>query len=477
MKSRICSLLTLLALTSLIVLPTGLIASEPPHLTTLKQTSQAFVEIAKEATPAVVFLECKAKPRMSSPYSGRPNFQSPFFGDEFFEQFFGFPRPETQRQPELVRGSGFLISADGLILTNNHLIEGMEEVFVSLDSGQRLPAKIIGADPKTDLAVIKIEGTSFPYLHMGDSQDLQVGELVLAIGNPFGLQASVTAGIISAKGRSELNITDFDDFLQTDAAINPGNSGGPLINLDGKVIGINTAIVSGSGGYMGIGFAIPSNMAKNIMDQLIETGTVTRGFLGVIMQPVDPDIAAAFDLDKVQGALVAEVIPGSPAEKGGLRQGDVILQFNGHPVENMSSLRTAVSLTPPGTKVSFLVNRSGQLVTLSVQIGSPDDSKATLAEAAPLGISVEPLTDAIARKFGYEGQEGVLVTEVAPGSEAARAGIRPGHLIVSVNRENVTSVQTFREKMAQAQSSGRVLFLLRAGNAVRFVTIQPAGKK
>src|SRR5579863_8542313 len=277
-----------------------------------KQTSKAFTAAAKKSIPAVVFIKVQSS-TPDQDEGGYPyGYQNPydFNGDDFFNRFFGMPfhgGPPQKPQPQFSQGSGFLVSADGYILPNAHVVKGADKITAVLNDGREIDATLIGADPQTDIAIIKIEGKQFPFLPMGDSEEIDIGEWVIAIGSPFQLEASVTVGVVSAKGRQNLKITDFEDFIQTDAAINPGNSGGPLLNLNAEVIGINTAIVSRSGGYMGIGFAIPSNMAKNIMTQIIDKGSVTRGFMGVSLQPVDKDIAEAFGLNRAEGALIAEV--------------------------------------------------------------------------------------------------------------------------------------------------------------------------
>lgn len=439
----------------------------------LRSISKGFAEVAKETIPAVVYIESKTKKK---PSSGPHENPFDFFQDDFFNRFFNFPnQPKEKARAKTVRGSGFVVTADGYILTNNHVVENASKVEVTFDDGKKLDAKVIGLDPKTDLAIIKIEGKNFPFIRLGDSDKIEVGDWAIACGNPFGLQASITVGVVSAKGRNQLNIADFEDFIQTDAAINPGNSGGPLLNIDSEVIGINTAIVSGSGGYMGIGFAIPSNMAKRIMDQLIENGVVTRGFLGVTLQAIDSDLASFYKLDGVYGALVTDVVPDSPAAKGGLEQEDIITHFNGKRVENISLFRNAVSLMKPGSKLTLKVLRDGKVETLKFKVGSAPDEKVT-AEAQTtiekLGLQVQDLTPEVAEKLGYRNAQGVIVSGVEKESLAADARIRPGALIMAVNRQPVSNTSELMEIMQKSSSEGRILLMVRQGEVVRFVPLR-----
>ena len=314
----------------------------------LEQTSKAFTEIAKKATPSVVFIKAQYNNSQESASSEDSDDPFDFFSDEFFKRFFGQPNqrgPKSQPPtPQISGGSGFIVSEDGYILTNNHVIKEANQITVVMNNEKEYEAKLIGADPRTDLAIVKIDAKDLPYLTFGNSNQLNIGEWVIAIGNPFALQSSVTVGVVSAKGRQNLRITDLEDFIQTDAAINPGNSGGPLLNIRGEVIGVNTAIISRSGGYMGIGFAIPSNMAKNVVEQIINNGSVNRGYLGVYLQEVDKEMAETFSLEKSEGALISDITKDSPAEKAGLKQGDIILEYNGKRVKNMSSFRNDIAL-------------------------------------------------------------------------------------------------------------------------------------
>ncbi len=439
-------------------------------LTLLKETSKGFSAVAKKAIPAVVFIEAEVEPKANL-------LDNPFemFQDDFFNRFFGMPQgPQPRaRRPQIAQGTGFFISADGYVLTNNHIVANAVKVTVILNNDKKLVAKVVGTDPKTDLAVLKVETTDAAFLTLGDSDALEVGEWVIAIGNPFGLDASVTVGVVSAKGRNHLNITDFEDFIQTDAAINPGNSGGPLLDVDGNAIGINTAIVTGSGGYMGIGFAVPSNMAKYVTQQLMKTGSVARGYMGVVLQPLDEDLAQSFGVQQTQGALAAEVTKGGPADIGGLRQGDVILSYNGIAVDSIVSLRNAISMLDPGTTVNFSIFRDGQTMNLSIVIGAwPNEPGSNGTAYAKLGFDVEELTPDLAKKLHLQEVSGVVITAVVPGSLADIALIRPGTLVLSVDRIKVNSMADFDKAMQQALQNKRVLLLVKQGNAMRFVTLK-----
>ncbi len=444
----------------------------------LDQMAKAFAQVVKKVKPAVVFVEVEKtveRGGVSSP------FQDPFgfFNDPFFERFFGphfQPMPRGPRKfKEMGQGSGFIISKDGYILTNNHVVGEADLIKVKLADGREFKAKVVGTDPQSDVAVIKINGHDLPTLPLGDSDRIQVGEWVIAIGNPFGLTQTVTVGVVSAKGRSRIGITDYEDFIQTDAAINPGNSGGPLINIHGEAIGINTAIFSKSGGYMGIGFAIPINMAKAIEKQLIAHGKVVRGWLGVVIQGIDEDLAKSFGLRDTEGALVAEVQKGSPAYKAGIEQGDVIRKMNGEKVTNVDDLRNKIALTSPGTKVTFEILRNGKKKTVEVVIGERSGAMAMAAVQSQilkkLGLAVQDLTSELAKQFGYKKNQGVLVAEVEPGSLAAQAGIRPGQLIEEVNRKRVHNIKEMEKALAISERTGSVLFRIRAGEFSRYVAI------
>ena len=436
-----------------------------------QQISKVFISVAKEATPAVVYIKADGVGDDDLAEQFQAPGQSDPFGDDFFNRFFGMPNRKAPKQ-SISQGSGFFVSGDGHVLTNAHVVKGANKITVILNDGREMPAQIIGTDASTDIAVIKVEGKNFPFLALGDSEAVEVGEWVMAIGSPFQLQASVTVGVISAKGRQNLRITDFEDFIQTDAAINPGNSGGPLVNLEAKVIGINTAIVSKSGGYMGIGFAIPSNMAKHIMTQIIDNGSVTRGFIGVSLQPIDQDMADAFGLEKPEGALVAEVVKGSPADKSGLKQGDIITEYDNRPVKSIGSFRNEISMTKPGTKVMLKVNRNGKYLTIPVTLTSHSEDASAGGYIQKLGMDVEPLTPDLAKKLGYsQGEEGVVITKIKPGSAAAMAGMRPGFLLMAINHKKVTTVEEFNQALEETKKN-RILILAKQGNVTRFYSLK-----
>ncbi|MHC4060187.1 MAG: DegQ family serine endoprotease [Planctomycetota bacterium] len=432
----------------------------------LRQVGKAFAQIAEKASPAVVGI--KAKQVVSQEYSTWP-FGEPFdpFQDDPFDFFFRRQSPRRrapQRRP--VQGSGFIVSSDGYILTNNHVVKDAEEITVTLKNGRELEAKLVGSDDETEVAVIKVDSNNLPPLELADSDKLEVGEWVVAIGNPFGLSHTVTAGIVSAKGRSGFRLAKFEDFIQTDAAINPGNSGGPLINLDGKVVGINSAIL-GPGGNIGIGFAIPVNMAKFSYNQLIEGGKVVRGALGIAINDLDPDLAEYLGLDTAKGVVVIEVAEGSAAEKAGMQRYDVVVEFNGEKVETMNEFRSRVATLKPGTKVEIVVVRKGKQKTLRAELGESSaelKSFKTGEEALEqLGLAVRNLTDDLAARYGYQDLAGVLVESVEPGSEAARKGITPGILIVEVDQQPVKNTKDFNKAIDKAAEKGRVMLLVTDG--------------
>lgn len=453
--------------------------SEYPQETLLKEISSGFSRVAEKATPGVVYIENFPKgsraPGAPSAQNRGGHYDNPFdyFNDEFFNRFFGMPsQREKPSSREAVRGTGFIVSPDGYIVTNNHVVEEAGKLLVTLHNGQKYAAQVVGLDPKTDLAVIKISEKNLPYLRFGNSDRLKVGDWSIAIGNPFGLQATVTVGVISAKGRNQLHIADFEDFIQTDAAINPGNSGGPLLNIDGEVIGVNTAIVSGSGGYIGIGFAIPSVMAQRIIDQLISDGQVTRGFLGVTLQTVDAELANCYKLDKVRGALVTDVMKGSPADIAGLKQEDVIIAYDGREVESLSGLRNAISLMKPGTRIVLTVVREGKTIEIPVTITlSPvDDGVATLHR---MGIRVQNITQDLAKKLGVAADtKGVVIVGVDAGSSAASSGVIPGQIILAVNRQRVVSVEEINSVLKESKEES-ILLMVSQGEVIRFIVLKP----
>jgi len=406
---------------------------------------------------------------------------NPFGGDdpfeEFFRRFFG-DRPPPGQQRSL--GSGFIISEDGYIITNYHVVGDADKITVRLSDREEYEAKVVGTDEKTDIAVVKItpkhQLTAVP---LGSSSSLQVGDWVMAIGNPFGLDQTVTVGIVSAKGRV-IGAGPYDDFIQTDASINPGNSGGPLLNLKGEVVGINSAIFSQSGGNIGIGFAIPIDLAKSIVNQLKEKGKVTRGWLGVSIQSVTPELAKSFGLKEPTGALVAEVTKDSPAEKAGFERGDIITEFNSTPIKDSHELPALVARTPVGEKAQITILRGGKGQTLTVNLGELPEQQAKAESEGESGenwgMTVASLSADAARRFQLErDKKGVVVTEIEPGSSAELAGIQPGDIIEEVNRQPVESVEDFNKVMTDAKDKETLLLLARRGNFTSFFALRKQG--
>jgi serine protease Do len=390
--------------------------------------------------------------------------------EQFFRHFFGDrPRGDVRSL-----GSGFIINPNGDIVTNNHVVDGATEIRVKLSDGRELPATIVGRDPKTDLALLKIDATGLPVIPLGNSAELRVGEAVMAIGNPFGLEQTVTTGIVSATGRV-IGEGPYDDFIQTDAAINPGNSGGPLINARGQAIGINTAIVSRSGGSVGIGFAIPSNLAKSVVTQLAETGHVVRGWLGVAIQALTPELTKGFGLPDTRGALVSSVMDGSPAMKAGVKPGDVITAYDGRPVGRSEDLPRAVADTRVGREVPLTVVREGKPLTLTVKVGrleeSTQEAAATATGQPRLGLALEPLTPARARELGLADTRGVLVQDVEDGSRAARAGIQPGDVIVEVDHRAVETPGQVRQLVTNHPARTPLVVLVHRDGGSLFVAV------
>lgn len=436
---------------------------------TAQELSEAFSYVAEKAAPAVVYIETErvvSVPRNLFPFD--------FFGDEFFRRFFSVPHYRQRGA-----GSGFIVSQDGYVVTNNHVIQGAQKITVKLVDGRSFDAKIIGTDPFSDIALLKIDAKDLPTLTLGNSDLIKVGEWVIAIGNPFGLSHTVTVGVISAKGRSGIGISDVEDFIQTDAAINPGNSGGPLLNLKGEVIGMNTAIFTRSGGYMGIGFAIPSNIVKTVVEQLKTKGKVERGFLGVYLQDLTPILAKELGLKINEGALITEIEPDSPAERAGLRERDVIISYNGKPVKNASELKNYVLLTKPGTEVTLKVVREGKEIEVKVKIGHPSKSlftsKAEIGEIEEflenLGFSVENITPELAKRLGLSTTKGVVITEVFPETPADYAGLNPGLVIDEVNRKKVSNVREFYQALKPSLKTKKVLLGIKTTRGRYYITL------
>ncbi len=447
---------------------------EDKPIRTLKDFNDAFVQIAESATPSVVtiFTEKTVNRRFMSPFD--------FFGSPF-DDFFESPRRRDESsngRKEVLHGlgSGVIVSSDGYILTNNHVVDKADTIYIRTHDNRKLQAKVIGTDPKTDIAVIKTEAKNLKPIAIGNSDALRVGEWVIAIGSPLGekLARTVTQGIVSAKGRANVGLADYEDFIQTDAAINPGNSGGPLVNINGELVGINTAIASRTGGFQGIGFAVPSNMARQIMQSLIKTGKVTRGWLGVTIQDVDENIAKGLKLKKAEGVLVGTVVEDSPAKAGGLKTGDVILEMNGKKIRDTVELRNSVARTSPGTTVKLTIWRDGTIRKLSVKLDEIPDQPVAAEQQQEmddlLGFSAAPMSPDLASRYRLQTDAGkVVVTDVEPAGNAYRAGLRSGDVIKAANRKNITSYKQFLSIVGKVKQ-GDLLFLLinRGGSNVYF---------
>ena len=439
--------------------------TERPAAQSVQTQAPDWVRLSKGAKPAVVNISTKRNADASAmpEPKGRP-------GERSFEDFFRRFFDEAPRHPVRAAGSGFVLNPNGFIVTNNHVVEDATDIQVKLADGRELPAKVVGRDSKTDLAVLKVEATGLPVIPLGDSAALQVGEPVMAIGNPFGLEQTVTTGIVSATGRV-IGSGPYDNFIQTDASINPGNSGGPLINARGEVIGINTAIFSRSGGSVGIGFAVPSSLAKTVITQLADHGKVERGWLGVSIQPLTKELAKGFKRGDATGALVSSVVEGSPAEKAGVKAGDVIVEFYGKKVAKSGDLPRLVADVHVGNEVPMVVVRDGTEVRLSARIARlEEETPSRVAETegkGKLGLSVQPLTPPLARELGLKAKEGVLVRDVVEGGRAWEAGIRAGDVIVEIDRQPIRTVEELKTRVGkQAKGEPMVMLVNREGRTM-----------
>ena len=451
----------------------------PLVTSSIEAKTNDFTKAAKKAMPAVVSIQVVKRTHL-------PEVSS--FEEEFLRHFFGpsFPRSQPRgKRPQQPRGrdqqgqgSGFIISEDGYILTNNHVVGGADEILVQMADGRSLKAKLIGADDKSDVAVIKVSESNLPTLKLGNSSGLNIGEWVLAVGNPFGLSATLTVGVISATGRAGMGITDYEEFIQTDAAINPGNSGGPLLNIDGEVIGINTAIYSRSGGYMGIGFAIPINMALKIKKQLISFGKVRRGKIGAYIQELTPDVAQSLGMEGNEGVLIADVVPGSPADQGGLQAGDIVVKLNNLTITSGAIFRNRISLTEPNSIVKIKIIRNGNPKTVKVKIGSLEPKEAARkrnheaqrdSQSDEYGLEIQALNDEWVEQLNLNDKRGVVISGVNSGSIAEAAGLRIGQIILSVNQVKINSVRDFQKEVKKSADS--LLLQVKGKYGVRFVVL------
>ncbi|MGC8604294.1 MAG: DegQ family serine endoprotease [Desulfomonilaceae bacterium] len=485
-KAKSLLILPFLAIISLsLIFPVASSATAPA---VLKQLDEAFVQVAEKVKPAVVNISSMKK-ETANPAEGTPDLEpffknhpfKDFFGDEFFKRFKKGPGEGREIHPQGM-GSGVIVSSDGLILTNAHVVKDADEIKVTISDKRSFKAKVKGIDTESDIAVIEIDAKGLPTANLGDSSKLQVGEIVFAIGNPFGLNRTVTSGIVSATGRTNVGIIDYEDFIQTDAAINPGNSGGPLVNIDGDVIGINTAIATRSGGYQGIGFAIPSSSAKLIMDDLIKHGKVKRGLLGVNIQDMNDSLAKSFGRKDAQGALVSQVIEGSPAEKAGIKAGDIILKFNNQPVTGAANLKNLVGKEKPGTSATLTIYRDKKTLDLPVKIAERTQKaiaasgtngatgKSSNAETSnDLGIQIEPVPEAVASKMDLKEGQGILVKDINSNGVGAMMGLRSGDVIVEVDGTTVASVETFNKAVSEAKKNKVIRLKVQRGKAKIFL--------
>jgi serine protease Do len=441
-------------------------------LKSLRDLNNAYIEIAKAVNPTVITVFTEKIFRIQRQYSENPFWNSPF------EDFFNYQPQQPQEQEYRQRGlgSGVIVSKDGYILTNNHVIAEADTIFIRLMNDEMISAKVIGADPKTDIALLKVETTDLPAIPMGNSDSLSVGAWVLAIGSPLSenLAHTVTSGIVSAKGRSNVGLAEFEDFIQTDAAINPGNSGGALIDLDGKLVGINAAIASQNGGFQGIGFAVPINMARRVMDSILQYGTVIRGWLGAHFQEIDRRMAIALGIHMTDGALVADVLRNSPASRAGIQEGDVITEFNNKKILNAVQLRNDIASTAPGTNVTIKIIRENKEISTTAVLGSLQANAISPETEKKLeslfGLKVAPFNEEMAKKYNLEKSlKGVIITALDRTGAARRSGLNEGDLIISINRQELTNIEEFNDLIQNLKHGDTALFRIIRGNRSYYV--------
>jgi serine protease Do len=467
---------TFLFLFLFVATPACLLAKDE---TVAGQLSKEFRASAKKVRPAVVFIKAQMSSKKTATMGGGFG-EEPMdpMQEELWKRFFGpypFPqKPEGRAPSPTSQGSGFLISKDGQIITNNHVITNADHLTVTLNDGREFPAKVIGGDPNTDVALLKIEGDNFPFLTFADSDQVEEGDIVFAFGNPFGLKTSVTFGIISGKGRSELDIAPIEEFLQTDAALNRGNSGGPLSDASGNVIGLNTAIASTmGGGNIGIGFVIPSNLIKHVIGELQQHGKVVRGYLGVTLQKVEGDIAPAFGLETPRGALITDVIKEGPADKAGIKPGDIVLKINDKNIDTVGTLRNTISFMHPGDEAHLSLLRDGKEIKINVKVGSHPENEMLATEVQnSFGLVVQELTADLAEQLGYTGDKGVVIKYVAPNSVAHLAGLKRGQLILSINRKPVQTAEEFYSSIRDRKPGSQIVLHVKEGQTLRFVILR-----
>jgi serine protease Do len=436
----------------------------------LTKIGRAMAEVSAAVKPAIVNISTTRTVKIAG---GADPFDDPFFKRFFGDRFGQHKQPKEHKSAAL--GSGVIVSSEGYIITNYHVVKDADEIKVLLSDKREFTGKVIGSDPKTEISVVKIEANGLPTLKWGDSDALEVGEIVLAVGNPFGLNQTVTMGIVSAVGRANVGIADYEDFIQTDAAINPGNSGGALVNVRGEVVGINTAIFSTSGGYQGIGFAIPSNMVKSIMESLVKKGKVVRGWLGVSIQSITPELAKQFNLKGEKGVLVSDVNENSPAEKAGLRRGDIIFEYDGKKTDEPSQFRNMVANTAPGEEHTLKFLRNDEMLSLKVIIGElPSDlqqAQSGAYESSLRGISVQDITPDLAKKLNIPGRiKGVVVSDVEEDSPASSV-LMQGDIIQEINRKRVGSIKDYQEIAAGIKKDENILLLVYRGGSSLFITL------